>query len=60
MISGLVSAGLRVYADIAERNAAGTITDADIDLLLSTLGTKADAWETQIQAHRAAKATKLI
>lgn len=52
VISGLISAGLRIYADMADRLAAGTITDADIDAMLATLGSHADAWQAKIDAHR--------
>lgn len=52
-ISLLLSQGLRIYADIAERMSAGTITDADIDVMLKTLGDQATAWQAKIDAHRA-------
>jgi len=53
LISMLIAQGLHAYADIADRLSAGTITDADIDMMLKTLGDKADAWQAKIDAHRA-------
>jgi hypothetical protein len=53
VISSLISAGMRVYADIMDRNSRGEITDADIELMLATLGTKLDAWQAKIDAHQA-------
>lgn len=54
-ISALISGGLRVYADIAERNAAGTITDADIASMLALLGHNLDTWQAKVDADKAAK-----
>jgi len=49
----MISAGMRLWADYAERNAKGTITDADIAQMEAALGVKLDAWQAEINAHRA-------
>ncbi len=54
-ISLLISSGMRLWADMSERNSAGTITDADIELMLTTLGHNAESWQAKIDAHKAAK-----
>ena len=56
LLSALVSQGLRVYADIADRMAKGEVTDADIDLMLTHTGQTLDAFQAAINA----KKTKLI
>jgi hypothetical protein len=52
LISALVSQGLRIYADIAERNAKGEVTDADLDLMLAHVGKSLDAFQAEIDAKK--------
>lgn len=51
-ISLLVSQGLRVYADISERNAKGEVTDADIELMLAHTGHTLETFQAQITAKK--------
>jgi hypothetical protein len=54
VISLMISQGMRLWADYAERNAKGEITDADIEAMEAMLGSKLDAWQAKIDAHRKA------
>jgi hypothetical protein len=51
-IAMLISSGMRVYADISERNASGTITDDDIAKMLALLGHDADTWQAELDAKK--------
>ena len=50
----LLSAGMRMYADFADRVAAGTVTQDDITKMLAALGHTLDTWQAKIDAHKAA------
>lgn len=52
-ISALVTAGMRMYADFADRAAAGTITHEDIQKMLGMLGHTLDTWQAKVDAHKA-------
>jgi len=49
----LLSAGMRAYADFADRAAAGTITHDDIQKMLGMLGHTLDTWQAKVDAHKA-------
>lgn len=57
-IAALLSAGMRMYADFADRAAAGTITHDDIQKMLGFLGHTLDTWQAKVDAHKAG--TKLV
>jgi len=48
----LISQGLQIWANMADRVSTGTITDDDIAKMLALLGMELDAWQAQIAAHR--------
>jgi hypothetical protein len=56
IVSALVSSLIREAANIMDRSAKGEITDADIDMMLTALGSKADKWAAEIAAKKAAQA----
>jgi hypothetical protein len=49
LVSALISQGIRLWADYAEMNAKGEITDADIAKMLSHLKTDIASFHTLIQ-----------
>jgi hypothetical protein len=49
----LISQGLQLWANMADRVSQGTITDEDIAKMLALLGMELDAWQAQIDAHQA-------
>lgn len=51
-ISALLSTGMRLWADFADRAAAGTITHEDIQKMLGLLGHTLDTWQAKIDAHK--------
>jgi hypothetical protein len=54
LIEALVSMGLKQWADYQDRAAKGTITDADVTAMLDSLGTQLTAFQSAIDAHKAA------
>ena len=48
----LISQGLQIWANMADRVSTGTITDDDIAKMLALLGMELDAWQAQITANR--------
>ncbi len=52
-ITSLISAGMRLFADMQDRAAAGTLTQADIDKMLAVLDHTLDSWQAKVDAHRA-------
>lgn len=55
-LAPLLSAGMRAYADFADRAAAGTISHDDIQRMLGLLGHTLDTWQADLDAKKAAKA----
>lgn len=51
-IALLASTVMREIADIQDRNAAGTITQADIDKMLALLDHTVDSWDAKVKAHQ--------
>lgn len=54
---GMAAQGMRMWADFADRAAAGTLTDAELDAMAAKLDANADGLRADIAAARAAKAT---
>jgi len=52
----LVSQGMRLWADYADRAAKGTLTDADLDAMADHLGTNIEGLRAEIAAARSAGA----
>jgi len=52
-LAALISSGMRMYADFADRAAAGTISHEDIQTMLSTVGHTLDTWQAKVDAHKA-------
>ena len=51
-VSLLVSQVLRLTADFSEAAHAGTITDEQIDAMLTLIGHNADSWQAEIDAKK--------
>jgi hypothetical protein len=56
LISQLISLGLNQWADYQDRQAKGTLTDADVQAMLDALGPKLIGFQALIDAHKASKA----
>ena len=52
-ISLIISSLLRLTADFSEQAASGTITDDQINAMLTLLGHNADTWQAAVDAHKA-------
>lgn len=55
MISALIQIGLNQWADYQDRQAKGTLTDADVDAMVTALDAKLTGFQALIDAHKAAK-----
>lgn len=51
----LISQGMRLWADYADRAAKGTLTDADLDAMSDHLGANIEGLRAEIAAARAAE-----
>jgi hypothetical protein len=56
LITELISLGLSQWADYQDRQAKGTLTDADVAAMLDALAPKLANFQAMIDAHKALKA----
>ena len=52
LVLGLISQGMTLYADFADRAAKGTLTATDLDIMAARLGADLDALRAEIQAAK--------
>lgn len=53
LVSALIQMGLNQWADYQDRQAKGTITDADVDAMIAALDAKISGFQALIDAHKA-------
>jgi len=49
MITALLTQGMRIFADIQDRNAKGEVTDADVSVLVSMLHAHIDTFQALLK-----------
>ncbi len=52
LVEALISMGLRQWANYQDMQAKGTLTDADVDTMISALSPKLDAFQALIDSKK--------